>query len=325
MRDDAAAEGVVAAVIRRPDRIRQNRIDLGGQLRRLRRVFEDGRKHEAQRCVSTGAAEQSRRGRSPFADLEHPRVCAALQKLVVPRVDHEQVRLVGGQLLHQRGDPVAGVADSAGIDHFPVPARVGRRKVGPQPAAERSAVVVGPAVRGRAADAENAVRVRRLRVREPLPVEPAVFVRRGDSFAAFCDKQRKVGRKADKRVSVAGRRADPQQRQGRLQTNEKPRGGGKSEAGPLRSAKLRRRRQTVNPSATAIRAADTRYTRLGKSIMRATRRRFLTTSAAFSVAPAFSSKSDRPNIVFAISDDQSYAHTGAFGDPVARTPTLRPQ
>ena len=54
--------------------------------------------------------------------------------------------------------------------------------------------------------------------------------------------------------------------------------------------------------------------------MRATRRRFLTTSAAFSVAPAFSSKSDRPNIVFAISDDQSYAHTGAFGDPVARTP-----
>lgn len=54
--------------------------------------------------------------------------------------------------------------------------------------------------------------------------------------------------------------------------------------------------------------------------MPTTRRRFLTTGAAFSVAPAFASKSDRPNIVFAISDDQSFAHTGASGDPLVRTP-----
>lgn len=31
-----------------------------------------------------------------------------------------------------------------------------------------------------------------------------------------------------------------------------------------------------------------------------------------------SSAQTRPNILFCISDDQSYAHTGANGDPVAR-------
>ena len=30
----------------------------------------------------------------------------------------------------------------------------------------------------------------------------------------------------------------------------------------------------------------------------------------------------RPNILFCISDDQSYAHTGANGDPVVKTPTF---
>ena len=32
--------------------------------------------------------------------------------------------------------------------------------------------------------------------------------------------------------------------------------------------------------------------------------------------------SDRPNILFCISDDQSYAHTGANGDPVVKTPAF---
>ena len=30
----------------------------------------------------------------------------------------------------------------------------------------------------------------------------------------------------------------------------------------------------------------------------------------------------RPNILFCISDDQSYAHTGANGDPVVQTPAF---
>ena len=54
--------------------------------------------------------------------------------------------------------------------------------------------------------------------------------------------------------------------------------------------------------------------------MHTNRRRFLATGAAFSLAPAFAAKPDRPNVLFAISDDQSYAHTGAAGDPASRTP-----
>ena len=30
----------------------------------------------------------------------------------------------------------------------------------------------------------------------------------------------------------------------------------------------------------------------------------------------------RPNILFCISDDQSYAHTGANGDPIVKTPAF---
>ena len=30
----------------------------------------------------------------------------------------------------------------------------------------------------------------------------------------------------------------------------------------------------------------------------------------------------RPNILFCISDDQSYAHSGANGDPIVKTPHL---
>lgn len=42
---------------------------------------------------------------------------------------------------------------------------------------------------------------------------------------------------------------------------------------------------------------------------------FLTAAAT----PALLAAEDRPNILFAISDDQSFAHTGASGDPVVRT------
>ena len=34
------------------------------------------------------------------------------------------------------------------------------------------------------------------------------------------------------------------------------------------------------------------------------------------------SADQRPNILFCISDDQSYAHTGANGDPVVKTPAF---
>lgn len=40
------------------------------------------------------------------------------------------------------------------------------------------------------------------------------------------------------------------------------------------------------------------------------------------MARAFQRPAARPNILFAISDDQSYAHTGASGDPVVRTPSF---
>ena len=34
----------------------------------------------------------------------------------------------------------------------------------------------------------------------------------------------------------------------------------------------------------------------------------------------FDAAESRPNILFCISDDQSYAHAGANGDPVVKTP-----
>ncbi|MBT3666021.1 MAG: sulfatase-like hydrolase/transferase, partial [Opitutae bacterium] len=34
------------------------------------------------------------------------------------------------------------------------------------------------------------------------------------------------------------------------------------------------------------------------------------------------SADQRPNILFCISDDQSYAHTGANGDPIVKTPAF---
>lgn len=39
-------------------------------------------------------------------------------------------------------------------------------------------------------------------------------------------------------------------------------------------------------------------------------------------APAFAQRAKRPNILFAISDDQSFAHTGAAGDVAVRTPVF---
>ncbi|MBA62837.1 MAG: hypothetical protein CMJ76_10785 [Planctomycetaceae bacterium] len=41
-----------------------------------------------------------------------------------------------------------------------------------------------------------------------------------------------------------------------------------------------------------------------------------------SAVPAVSSAKNRPNILFCISDDQSYAHTSANGDPVVKTPAF---
>ncbi len=54
-----------------------------------------------------------------------------------------------------------------------------------------------------------------------------------------------------------------------------------------------------------------------------TRRRFLGSVAG--AAPAFlraQSSRERPNIVFAIADDQSWLHTSVAGDPVVRTPAI---
>jgi hypothetical protein len=40
------------------------------------------------------------------------------------------------------------------------------------------------------------------------------------------------------------------------------------------------------------------------------------------VAPLARTQAERPNVLFCISDDQSYAHTGANGDKVVQTPAL---
>lgn len=45
-------------------------------------------------------------------------------------------------------------------------------------------------------------------------------------------------------------------------------------------------------------------------------------AAIWSVGSAVESAESRPNILFCISDDQSYAHTGANGDPVVKTPAF---
>ncbi len=50
------------------------------------------------------------------------------------------------------------------------------------------------------------------------------------------------------------------------------------------------------------------------------RRDFLAAGAVAAVAQQSSAAASRPNILFAISDDQSFAHSGAAGDPVVRTP-----
>ncbi|MCH7728456.1 MAG: sulfatase-like hydrolase/transferase, partial [Planctomycetes bacterium] len=48
----------------------------------------------------------------------------------------------------------------------------------------------------------------------------------------------------------------------------------------------------------------------------------LVLSACFCCGPHVVLAKSVPNILFCISDDQSYAHTGANGDPVVKTPTF---
>ena len=48
----------------------------------------------------------------------------------------------------------------------------------------------------------------------------------------------------------------------------------------------------------------------------------IATLAALLFISGFASADERPNILFCISDDQSYAHTGANGDPVVKTPAF---
>ena len=48
----------------------------------------------------------------------------------------------------------------------------------------------------------------------------------------------------------------------------------------------------------------------------------IATPVALLFISGFASADERPNILFCISDDQSYAHTGANGDPVVQTPAF---
>ena len=56
-------------------------------------------------------------------------------------------------------------------------------------------------------------------------------------------------------------------------------------------------------------------------------RRRLTTACLFilgvaCLVPEVTQADSRPNILFCISDDQSWLHAGAMGDPVVKTPTF---
>ena len=70
-----------------------------------------------------------------------------------------------------------------------------------------------------------------------------------------------------------------------------------------------------SPAPPAKGSARDRETAIG-------RRAFLGGCAAAAFAQRLRGASSRPNILFAISDDQSFAHTGASGDPVVRTPVF---
>ena len=52
------------------------------------------------------------------------------------------------------------------------------------------------------------------------------------------------------------------------------------------------------------------------------RRDFIAASAATALAQSLRGASSRPNVLFAISYDQSIAHTGASGDPVVGPPVF---
>ena len=55
------------------------------------------------------------------------------------------------------------------------------------------------------------------------------------------------------------------------------------------------------------------------------RRIFLKTVGMISLGaalPAVSAPKKRPNILFCISDNQSWCHAGAMGDPVVKTPAF---
>ena len=141
-----------------------------------------------------------------FGHADHLVIGSVLQKLIVAGVDNEQVGFVVDEFFGQHGHPIAGVADAAGIDHFPLPRWVGLRQHRPKPAAKRCQVGVGSAVGRRAADAKDAVRIRLFIEGELLRVEPDELVacRGHDALAVrprLFGKERGIGRKPDVGVS----------------------------------------------------------------------------------------------------------------------------
>ena len=61
---------------------------------------------------------------------------------------------------------------------------------------------------------------------------------------------------------------------------------------------------------------------LNRQLITMTTARLLFLLLGFSISSLELTANDRPNILFCISDDQSYAHTGANGDPVVKTPAF---
>ena len=98
-------------------------------------------------------------------------VDALLEKLVVPGVNDKHIRLVGQQLLHQAGHPIAGVTDPSGINNFHGSLRRSFGNQRTHPSGERGRIAIGTPVGGGASQRENPQSASRLYFTEALIIE----------------------------------------------------------------------------------------------------------------------------------------------------------
>ncbi|MBQ10027.1 MAG: hypothetical protein CMJ45_00550 [Planctomyces sp.] len=156
MREDPVPQRVVAMVGRRANRVVHCLVDF---TRQDVEIIVDGIAviPGVNQCRCPRSCQQRRGPACQQRGITDLAVGSVFKKLVVCRVDHEQVGFVAGQFFHHRGHAIAGIADAAGVDHFPGVPVVGRRQKLLQPTGKRCPMVVGSSVGRRAAEAEDAV------------------------------------------------------------------------------------------------------------------------------------------------------------------------